>query len=627
MLPKYQFYSVFWTGLCSILLTLFNAYGGEDRPNIVWMVSEDNSIHYNPLYVEYGAEMPNLERLAKTGVVFNHVFSNAPVCSVARSTIISGCYAPRVFAQFHRGIEKVALPAGLRMFPWYLRKAGYYTSNNSKEDYNFVKGVDVWDESSGEASYRKRAEGQPFFHVQNYGVTHEGHLHFNKKVYDRESADADLASIKVHPFYPETPLFKFTHYKYLQQHTKLDKQLGEFLEQLEADGLMDDTIIFYYSDHGGVLPGSKGYLKDVGLHVPLVVYFPEKWAHLNPFHGEKRADGFYQFVDLAPTVLKLAGAEIPDQMDGKPFLGKGLNADQLAERDFNYSYADRFDEKYDLIRSVRKGRFKYIRYFQSYLSDGLHNNYRYKMLAFQEWRKLHQAKELTEVQDRFFNTHPVEALYDLESDPFELNNLAQDSGYESRLLEMRSVLREHILKIGDLSVFPEHYLLEHAKENAVDFGKQNRARIRSLLEAADLCLIENKKAFLNEAKSMLQSDDHWVRYWVITSVLNQQFSNEDLLKDIHKLTKSDPENLVKARALVCLAVLENSFDAQIFHDCLEASETATEALIIINDIVFLLDRNPDWQFDLSKVDFPIEWTRDPKAVLAARISYFEELNQ
>jgi arylsulfatase A-like enzyme len=136
---------------------------GSDRPNIVWLVTEDNSVHYLRLYGDGGAAMPNLERLAEAGIVFNNAFSNAPVCSSARSTIISGCFAPRLFAQHHRRAVPVPLPGGLRMFPWYLRQAGYYTTNNSKEDYNYIKGEGVWDDSSNTASYRNRAARPALF--------------------------------------------------------------------------------------------------------------------------------------------------------------------------------------------------------------------------------------------------------------------------------------------------------------------------------------------------------------------------------------------------------------------------------------------------------------------------------
>ena len=357
-----------------------------ESPNIVWLVSEDNSKHFLKLYDENGASMPNVEALAEKGIVFNNAFSNAPVCSVARSTIISGCYAPRVGAQYHRRMELAPMPDGLKMFPEYLREAGYYTTNNSKEDYNFIKSENVWDESTRNASYKNRKSGQPFFHVQNFGGTHEGQLHFSETQMDSITTVTPQENVAVFPYHPKTPIFRFTNAYYRDLHRQTDAQIGEFIKQLEAEGLMENTIIFYYGDHGGVLPRSKGYIYESGLHVPMVIYFPEKWKHLAPYKNGSRTDAFVQFIDLAPTILNLAGLVIPEQIDGKPFLGKTVTEDNLNKRNTTFGYADRFDEKYDLVRSFRKGKYKYIRNYQPFNIDALFNFYRYKMLAFKEWQ-------------------------------------------------------------------------------------------------------------------------------------------------------------------------------------------------------------------------------------------------
>jgi arylsulfatase A-like enzyme len=353
-----------------------------EKPNIVWLVSEDNSKHFLKLYEEGGASMPNVEALAEKGIVFNNAFSNAPVCSVARSTIISGCYAPRVGSQYHRRMELAPMPNGLKMFPEYLREAGYYTSNNSKEDYNFIKSDSVWDESSKDATYKNRKSGQPFFHVQNFGTTHEGQLHFTKAQMDSTETETPQKNVPVFPYHPDTPLYRFTNAYYRDLHQKVDTQIGEFIKHLEEEGLMENTIVFYYGDHGGVLPRSKGYIYESGLSVPMVVYVPEKWKHLATTKMGSRTDTFVQFIDLAPTVLNLAGVEIPEQIDGKAFLGKTVTNENLNNRNTTFGYADRFDEKYDLVRSFRKGKYKYIRNYQPFNVDALFNFYRYKMLDY-----------------------------------------------------------------------------------------------------------------------------------------------------------------------------------------------------------------------------------------------------
>jgi len=201
----------------------------------------------------------------------------------------------------------------------------------------------------------------------------------------------------------------------------VDAAIGEFIKQLEADELMDDTFIFHYGDHGGVLPGSKGYAHNDGLQVAMVVYVPKNWQHLVPAKRGSRIDGFVEFVDLSATVLNLAGAEMPAGIDGRPFLGKGVVLGELNSRDTTIGYAERFDEKYDTFRFLRKGRYTYWRSYQPFNFDGLHNYYRYKQPAFREWRDLARAGKLSAAQSAFFEPRPPECLFDIEKDPHEVN--------------------------------------------------------------------------------------------------------------------------------------------------------------------------------------------------------------
>ena len=501
--------------LLLITVFLFSCEEKEEKkesPNIVWLVSEDNSKHFLKLYDEGGASMPNVEALAEKGIVFNNAFSNAPVCSVARSTIISGCYAPRVGAQYHRRMELAPMPEGLKMFPEYLREAGYYTTNNSKEDYNFIKSENVWDESSQNASYQNRKSNQPFFHVQNFGDTHEGQLHFTKAQMDSIETKTPQENVAVFPYHPDTPLYRFTNAYYRDLHQKVDAQIGDFIKQLEEEGLMENTIVFYYGDHGGVLPRSKGYIYESGLNVPMVVYVPEKWKHLAPTKMGSRTDAFVQFIDLAPTVLNIAGVDIPEQIDGKPFLGKTVTNENLNKRNTTFGYADRFDEKYDLVRSIRKDNYKYIRNYQPFNIDALFNFYRYKMLAYKEWQQFFEDGKLNEEQEQFFKARAPEALYDIEKDPHELHNLATDPSYESTLKELRSNLQNQVKSMPDLSFYPESYFLEAGLSNPIAFGQQNKSEIAELIDIADLSLqsFEESKEEIAEA---LKSDNPWKRYW------------------------------------------------------------------------------------------------------------------
>ncbi|HLT93302.1 MAG TPA: sulfatase-like hydrolase/transferase, partial [Membranihabitans sp.] len=276
----------------------------------MWITSEDNSKHYLSLFDPNGVETPHIEALARHGLQFTRAFSNAPVCSVARSTLITGAYAPRIGAQYHRKLQTVPMPQDLKMFPEYLREAGYYTTNNPKEDYNLEKSASVWDESSREASWKNRAPGQPFFHMVNIGVTHEGNLHFSRDFIDTLTLVTDERNVFVQPNHPNTEIFRRTNAYYRDRIRLMDKMVGEIVAELEDEGLMDNTFIFYFGDHGGVLPGSKGYLYETGLHVPLVVYVPPMYRDLWGIQAGEKVQGFVSFIDFAPTVLSIAGVEI-----------------------------------------------------------------------------------------------------------------------------------------------------------------------------------------------------------------------------------------------------------------------------------------------------------------------------
>ena len=591
-----------------------------DRPNIVWIVSEDNSKHWLRLYEEGGAAMPNIEKLAENGLVFQNAFSNAPVCSVARSTLITGSYAPRIAAQYHRRGAMAPMPEGLRMFPHYLREAGYYTTNNSKTDYN-LSDKGMWDESSNKATYRNRGFEQPFFHVQNFGRTHEGQLHFTEEFMEENATETDPHAIKVFPYHPDTPVFRYTYAKFQDHHIETDAQMGGFLARLKDDGVADDTIVFYYGDHGGVLPRGKGYAYESGLNVPLVVYAPEKWRHLLPVNAGKSVDGFVSFIDFGPTVLNLAGVDVPETMDGKPFLGEGVTARDLDRRDEAFGYADRFDEKYDLVRTFRKGKYKYIRNYQPFNFDGLFNDYRYKMLAYREWRAMYQAGELNAVQSQFFEPREAEALYDIEKDPHETNNLADDPKSASVLRDLRQRLTNQVKEISDLSFLPEPAMLSEALSNPVQFGRENQDRIGKLVDTANLSLLPFAKAKSGIAKAF-KSNDPWVRYWgaiVCSSFGKEAWSFTETAKN---LVKNDANNLVRVRAAEFLALIGAVKPQKAIYLSLKNAESEVEANLILNTVTLLQDGQPGYEFNINLGIFPKEWRSNVRGNVSRRLAYF-----
>ena len=572
-----------------------------ERPNVLWIMSEDNSKHYLKLFDEHGAPAPNIEALASHGLTFDNAFSNGPVCSVARTTLITSCYGPRIGTQFHRRSKMAAMPDGLRMFPAYLRDAGYYTTNNSKKDYNAVESKDVWDASSKNAHWRNRPEAtQPFFHVQTYGDSHESSLHFSQEVMEKEATRTDPSSLPMPPVYPDTPTFRYTLARYHDRMGVIDEKVGGLVKQLEEEGLLEDTFIFYFGDHGGVLPASKGYPYERGLNVPLVVRVPQNWKHLVDAENGTRVDGFVSFIDFGPTVLQLAGIEVPEQVDGSPFLGKGISIASVNERDETFGYADRFDEKYELIRTLRKGKFKYCRNYEGFYPDGLQNNYRYKMLAYEDWRTRFRAGELDEVRSQFFAPKPAETLYDIEADPWETRNLAADPEYAETLSEMRGRLRETVIGLPDLSFFPENVLYDEAMENPVAFGQSHAEQIASLVKTADLAVLPFAEA-KPKIETALASEDPWVRYWALTALC--QFGNmAEPLVPAAKAALEDPERLNRVRAAVFLAMVGAADPAPVFKEALQTSTSEVESLVILNMVVYLKDAGPQIDMGLTRAD-------------------------
>ncbi len=576
-----------------LLFAVFSCARVDELPNFVWIISEDNSTHYMELFDPHGIATPEIAQMAGEGIRFTRAFSNAPVCSVARSTLISSCYSPRTGAQYHRRSQPVPLPQGVEMFPAYLKKAGYYTTNNSKEDYNYIKEKGVWDESSGEAHWSGREPGQPFFHKESHPVSHESRLHFNAGLMESYTPVMDPDSVHLFPVHPDTELFRFTSAYYLDRMLAVDSIVGRVLRQLEEEDLLESTFVFYFGDHGGVLPGSKGYLYETGLHVPLVVRIPKKFRHLVEMKRGESTDAFVSFVDFGPTLLELAGIEIPGGVDGIPFLGQ--HQESGMKQEVSYGYADRFDEKYDLVRTVRRGDMKYMRSYQPFNVDGLQNNYRYLCLAFQEWREMYLSGELNAVQAAFFEPREPEALYDLASDPYETRNLARDPAFAGQLREMRYLLEDWVRGMPDLSFYPENLLRREAFDNPVLFGEQHKNDIAELIDIANLELLPYEEARPG-IEQALASDDPNILYWGL--IVCSSFGTEasEFEPGAQKLC-SHKDLLVRTRAAEFLGLSGLGNPVPVLEEALYESSDGVEALLILNSLVLLMDGPYSYDFE------------------------------
>ena len=589
----------------------------DEQPNFVWIISEDNSTHYMELFDPHGIATPHIASMAREGVLFTRAFSNAPVCSVARSTLISSCYGPRTGAQFHRRSKLVPLPEGVEMFPAYLKRAGYYTTNNNKEDYNYFKDEGVWDESSRTANWSKREPGQPFFHKESHPVSHESRLHFKAELMESYNPVTNPDSVHLFPNHPDTDLFRFTSAYYRDKILAVDTIVGRVIQQLEEEGLLESTFVFYFGDHGGVLPGSKGYAYETGLHVPLVVRIPEKFRHLVDMKRGEATNDFVSFVDFGPTLLKLAGIAIPDAIDGSPFLGKDIES--AKKREITYGYADRFDEKYDLVRTVRKRDLKYMRSYQPFNVDGLQNNYRYICLAYEQWRDMYRAGELNDIQGSFFEVREPEALYDLSTDPYETLNLAADPLYAEEASEMRSLMDQWVKGMPDLSFYPENILRRDAFENPLLFGQQHKDEIEDLIDIAGLELLSFEEARPGIAMA-LDSEDPLKAYWglIVCSTFGleaAEFEGQAVALCRHE------DLLVRTRAAEFLGLTALGDPVPVILEAIYASEDGVEALLILNSLVLLMDGPNTYSFEMDMEKLSPELLQDQEVL--RRLDYIE----
>lgn len=417
----------------------------DARPNILWITCEDIGPQLG-CYGDAYATTPHLDRLAARGLTYTRAWSCAPVCAPARTTLISGLYPPSTGAEHMRSL--VPLPSGLRFYPQTLRAAGYYCANNEKEDYNLESVGPVWDESSRRAHWTNRPPGQPFFAIFNHTVTHESQVRRRP-----HTPVHDPSRVRVPAYHPDVPEVRRDWAQYYDQITVMDELAAGNLRELEEAGLADDTIVFFYGDHGPGLPRCKRFPYHSGLHVPLIVYVPEKWRHLAPPEYEPggRSDRLVSFVDFAPTLLSLAGVPAPDWMQCQAFLGPQVRP---APR-FVFGGRGRMDERYDLVRSATDGRYVYLRNYLRHVPHGQRVSYMFETPTTQVWKRLFDEDRLPPAQAQFWLPKPAEELYDLQTDPDEVHNLATSPSHQPVLARLRDALRQHLLATRDLGFLPE----------------------------------------------------------------------------------------------------------------------------------------------------------------------------
>jgi arylsulfatase A-like enzyme len=506
--------------LSLLLLAATVAAHAAERPNILWLTSEDHGPHMG-CYGDTYATTPNVDALAAKSLRYAKCWSNAPVCAPARTTLISGLYPPSTGGEHMRSM--VPFPAGMKMYPQHLREAGYYVTNNAKEDYNLSKPGEVWHESSKKSHWKNRAAGQPFFAIFNSEKSHESKIRAKP-----HTAVHDPAKVRVPAYHPDTSEVRKDWAQYYDGVSAADADAGERLRELEAAGLVEDTIVFYYADHGSGMPRNKRWPYNSGLHVPLVVFIPEKFKELRPpdYKSGGVSDRLVSFVDFAPTVLSLAGIEPPKTMQGFAFLGKF----QAPPQPFLYGFRGRMDERLDGVRSVTDGRFVYVRNFRPDKIYGQYLNYMWQTPTTGVWERMYKEGKLNAAQSIFWKTKPAEELYDLTTDRDEVQNLAAASEHRATLDKMRAALRSHEVRIRDVGLMPEGEMHRRsAGTTPYDLAHDPKfpfARIYEVAELASSLRSEDTPALT----AALADADSAVRYW---GVLGLSMRGADAVKGAH----------------------------------------------------------------------------------------------
>ncbi len=415
------------------------------RPNILWFSLEDTAPRFG-CYGDAVARTPHLDRVAAEGCVYTRAFAVAGVCAPSRSAIITGMYPSFIGAHHMRTTHRnaatpelcapydVCPPAYVKCFPEYLRAAGYYCTNNAKTDYQFTAPFTAWDECSDQAHWRNRAPGQPFFAVFNPIRTHESGMWPEPPSWHPAPGPrlTDPAQVVVPPYLADTPATRTAIARQYDNIAASDRELGQRLRELEEDGLLDNTILVIWSDHAEGLPRAKRWPLDSSTRVPLIVRWPGKIA------PGTQSDQLVSLLDLAPTMFAMLGLPAPRHFQGQPFVGPAAQP-----RDYVFATRDRYDEAYDMIRSVRDRRYRYVRNFHPELPYQLWIPYSFTHPAQQDLWRLHLTGQLTPEQQHLFqNSRPPEELYDLDADPFETRNLAADPQQAGELTRLRRVLDE-----------------------------------------------------------------------------------------------------------------------------------------------------------------------------------------
>jgi len=579
-------------------------------PNILWITVEDISPDLG-CYGDPLAQTPALDDLASKGFRYSNAIANAPVCAPARNAIITGMYPSALGTLHMRSFSKEMKSSGrvpdhIQMYPELLRAAGYYCTNNSKEDYNFDLKRNIWDESSKNAHWKNRPNSQtPFFSIFNLTMTHESCIN-NKEKHDRLTQDLPTAlrtnpdMVAVPPYYPDTPTIRTLLARHYDNIATMDRKVASILKELDEAGELENTIVFFYSDHGTGLPRHKRWLFDTGVKVPLIVYIPEKFQSLYPSQPGDEVDQLVSFVDLAPTALHLAGAQIPSNMQGQAFLGKDLKT----EREYVFIARGRMDERYDMQRGVRTKRYKYLRYYEPKKSFIQYMNTPEKGPLMTELRKAEKNGALSpEALQLVSLTKPKESLFDLHTDPLELNDLSNDPNQMNQLKRLREVHDQWMIKTKDVGLIPEPIMRnweEKSGQPIYDWIRKQGDFYEILIQMSS----SEDEDFLYKG---LNHPNEAVRYWAGQGLYNLDQEISDFT--VERLYKKLNDSIINVGISAARALLKNQHSSkQIINTLVSGLEsdnewTRLQTALVLDDFSEVMKTLEDKAQELIKTDY------------------------
>ena len=586
------FFIVFLFGLFSL--------SAQNKPNILWITIEDSSPQFFGCYGNTNAHTPVIDKLAESGVRFTNAFSSGTVCSPSRSTIITGVRTYKMGTGNHRSSYPV--PKYIKGFPYYMQQQGYYVTNNSKTDYNVANENaftrEAWNESSETAGWWNRKPGQPFFAVFNYMESHQSRTMtrsydwYTQNVWDQLNDDERIVDdgFDMPPIYRESKEMRKHFARVYNSISLTDKRIGELLDRLDKDHLRDSTIIFFYADHGEGEPRGKTNGINYGYRVPFVVWFPEMYKHLSPWGtAGVVTDELVNFEDLAPTLISLAGGNLPKHLEGRVLLGK----ERSEPVDHLMLSADRSDNGVDMVRSISDGRFMYSRNYLPFIPQGRYIRYMYISEIVQQMRSDYNADLLDSLQRSYFEARPAEYLFDIQNDLWETKNLVDNPAYKNVLEKMRKQLDEEELKARDVMFLPEYEIgLISQHGNAYEFRNDTKKYPFEEIYAAASLSGKRGEAVTRQQIEWLKNKNNIVRYWGIMGLRSQQPETLEAYQQQIKESMNDTYPLVRIGAA---AIAYQLWDDKKAMDLLTEgcrSENMNISLLTINFLMYQDKKEP-----------------------------------